>query len=338
MALIHRNDTFDDSDILPWWQLFTGNLNVAVSIGEGSPVAGAIATSYGVDPSGIDWGFAKLQSLFTMAHTDDLIARGTVDLTGGDAASWGHSIQVGLRDPSNSNEHLVAMVRTAGGGVGLYRFSGPSAGRNTPGNWLYWGGTSNQQGVLDVFYDQSESNLKFSWRDPGLTWYVIDNETYTFGAAARAVVYFDMWWDDYSRNDYPILSTLGLMHMQAASYSDIDAPEYSSSSIGIDGNLLTITLNEDIAGTPSGFTLTADGSSVSLSAGAINGSAITFTTDRIYKGQAVLLSYSGTDIEDLAGNKLGSLVDSSVTNNSGKSLSGYAARNSRWATIGYRRR
>ena len=70
------------------------------------------------------------------------------------------------------------------------------------------------------------------------------------------------------------------------------------------------------SGTPSGFSLTADGEAVALSAGDVTDDTITYTTAQIYSGAALLLSYTGSDIEDAASNALAEFSDSVVVNNS----------------------
>ena len=98
---------------------------------------------------------------------------------------------------------------------------------------------------------------------------------------------------------------------------DIVAPTVDSVAVNAAGDELTITMSENIVGTPSGFSFTAGGASVGLSSGNVTNDTITYALDStVGVGQTCLLSYTGTDITDVATNALVAFSDQAVTNNS----------------------
>ena len=250
-----RIDTFSDSDYSAWWS-GADSLNGAISFGEGSPVANAVGLQYSTDPSGADWGTRRLQSKFTVPTTDDIVVRGNYVFTGGDAGSQGHSLWCGFRDINTPAEYLIAVVRTAGGGETIWTYTG-NAGVHDVGNWTNFGGVGAtfSDAMLDVFW-RTDGYLKFSIRDDALNWTTIREETgITLGSTCRPLMHWDMWWNDYSRNDYPITAVFDNLYLSAASFSDLESPVFQSAAINVAGTQVTITFDEALAGTADGITL-----------------------------------------------------------------------------------
>lgn len=101
----------------------------------------------------------------------------------------------------------------------------------------------------------------------------------------------------------------------AAPTEDTTAPTVSSVVIDSAGTTLTITMDEAVTGN-TGFTMTVDGVSNTLSSPGGSGTTITFTCELVYDTQTVLLSYSPGNVVDASANALESFSDTAVTNNS----------------------
>ena len=137
---------------------------------------------------------------------------------------------------------------------------------------------------------------------------------------------------DYAQNtNIPILSDLVATSITATGiiprvdYSlaeDTTAPSVTAATVATNGLSLLVTANDVLVSStsPTGWTLTADGSSVALSAPIFYNNFVEFTTAQVYAGQTVLLSYSSTtgDVTDGANpaNDLATFSDTAVTNSS----------------------
>ena len=110
--------------------------------------------------------------------------------------------------------------------------------------------------------------------------------------------------------------TIGFQYISVIDeQNDVLAPTVVAASVNAAGTSLTINFSENVSGS-TGFSLTADGASVSLSNLSINGSVATYVIGQVYTGETVLLSMSSGDFVDAAGNTVADFSNFEVTNNS----------------------
>lgn len=86
-------------------------------------------------------------------------------------------------------------------------------------------------------------------------------------------------------------------------------------TVSTTGSQLTLTFNESVSAADGGVTLSASGGAVTVSLVGVAGNSVFYSTSReILGSESVLMSYSGTSIQDLSGNALSHITDRSVTN------------------------
>ncbi|MBP1930208.1 SwmB domain-containing protein [Ammoniphilus resinae] len=122
-----------------------------------------------------------------------------------------------------------------------------------------------------------------------------------------------------------VMDEAGNESVQTITISNIDreAPEVENPQVNVSNpNEIRLTLNDDVYVTsPDGFTVNVNGQDVEVDSAASDGNTITLTLEQpISYGQTVTVTYvQGTgNVVDKAGNKLGSFIDMSVSNDVGR--------------------
>lgn len=101
---------------------------------------------------------------------------------------------------------------------------------------------------------------------------------------------------------------------------DVTAPVFSSAVVSSTGTTITITFNESVESSyanASAFSVTAGGTNIAISSVSYSGStAILTLASAITSGKTVLVSYTGSGIQDTSRNYTSTFTNKAVTNNS----------------------
>ena len=165
-------------------------------------------------------------------------------------------------------------------------------------------GTAPDQTVVNVIDIIADGNILTLITDPVISTGQSVNVVYTDPSAGNDLNAIQ----DNAGNDAADFTTAdlpnGVVNNSDQQYPDVDAPVLIDAEVNENGNI-ELSFNEDVSGSNplnDDFTVTVDGTAVSVTEILINGSIITLITDpEITQGQVVEVSYSDSTPENTQG-------------------------------------
>ncbi|WP_445660910.1 SwmB domain-containing protein [Acinetobacter sp. F16] len=165
-------------------------------------------------------------------------------------------------------------------------------------------GTAPNQTAINVIDTIADGNILILITDPVISAGQSVNVVYTDPSAGNDLDAIQ----DIAGNDAAGFNTAdlpnGIVNNSDQQYPDVDAPVLIDAEVNENGNI-ELSFNEDVSGSNplnDDFTVTVDGTAVSVTEILINGSIITLITDpEITQGQVVEVSYSDSTPENTQG-------------------------------------